>query len=69
MNKVDGMEALDALKKRPEPPKTGDPVRVVRCRVCQYCDRFAPEEGEYGCCELTGAIIARAERRCRDDKA
>ena len=48
---------LDALKERPEPPKTSDLVRVVWCRVCQYCDRFAPEEGEYGCCELTGADV------------
>ena len=48
---------LDALKERPEPPETGNLVRVVRCRVCQYCDRFAPEEGEYGCCELTGADV------------
>ena len=48
---------LDALKRRPESPKTGDLVRVVRCGICQFCDCFAPEEGEYGCCELTGADV------------
>lgn len=48
---------LDALKERPEPPETGDMVRVVRCEICQFCDRFTPEKGEYGCCELTGADV------------
>ena len=42
---------LDALKERPEPPETGNLVRVVRCRVCQYSDRSEPD-GD-GCCLWT----------------
>lgn len=48
---------LDALKERPKPPKTGDMVRVVRCRVCQYSDYSEPDGDGYGCCELSGADV------------
>lgn len=45
---------LDALKERPEPPETGNLVRVVRCKDCKHWSNHKP--GEFVCrdCTLLG---------------
>ena len=60
---------LDALKERPEPPETGNLVRVVRGRVCQYSDHSEPDGDGYGICELTGADIAPIDFCSRGEEA